>query len=332
MRFGSPRKDVLLDLAVLGWQEQGMGKVLVVGSSVVDLTFYTGRIPAVGETVTGKFVQGLGGKGFNQAVACALSGTATRFISALGPRDTDAFAPLFIQRLEALGIESALQFLPGQATGAAAISVGSRGENSIIVSLGANESLSPEFLDAHAQMFAGISALVMQFETNFRVIEHALRLTRQHSPQALTILNPAPALPDIPGAILKEVDLFTPNETELATISGHKILSDVDLPEACRRISGPKAILATLGERGCYYYKGETRRLFPAFRVNATDTSGAGDAFNGALASGWVSSGGNLDEAVRFASAVGAISVTRPGTSASMPQRDEVTQFLREHA
>jgi len=314
-----------------------MGKVLVVGSSVVDLTFYTARIPAVGETVTGRFAQGLGGKGFNQAVACALSGTPTTFVSALGPRDSDTFAPLFIEKLESLGIASALQRVSGCATGAAAISVGSHGENSIIVSLGANEKLTPAFLDENQNLFLNVSVLLMQFETNLGVIEHALKMIRRLSPGALTILNPAPALNDIPGAILREVDLLTPNESELATISGHAIHIDSDLTVACGKIQGPKAILATLGDKGCFYYRldstkgvAETKH-FPAFTVNATDTSGAGDAFNGALASGWVSSRGKMDEAIRFASAVGAISVTRPGTSASMPSLHEAQKFLSEN-
>ncbi len=305
-----------------------MKNILVVGSSVVDLTFYTDRIPGVGETVTGRFQQGLGGKGFNQAVASALSGATTRFISAVGPLETDAFSPLFAARLRQLKVEFALEEIKDAATGAAAISVDAKGQNNIIVSLGANQKLSPSFLDRHASFFENVDVLLMQFETNFKVIEYALKKVREKSPHAFTVLNPAPALTDIPREILNHVDLLTPNETELEIISGHKIKTDADLAVACSKITGPKAILATLGEKGCYY--SATHKFYPAHKVLATDTSGAGDAFNGGLAAGWVRSGGNLQEAIRFASAVAAISVTRPGTSASVPTEAETLAFMAQ--
>ena len=318
-----------------------MSHVLVVGSTVVDLSFYTDRIPVVGETVTGRFVQGLGGKGFNQAVASALSGASTRFVSAVGPLDQDAFSPLFRDRLKTIGIQTALEPIAGEATGAAAISVDRQGKNNIIVSLGANDHLSPDFLDRHQDFFRDVGVLLLQFETNLKVIEHALTLARRLSPGVMTILNPAPARTDIPGAIMDQVDLFTPNETELELISGHKIHRDEDLLVACAKIKGPKAILATLGEKGCFYYPSSggpvsvpqiktESKFFPAFKVKATDTTGAGDAFNGALAAGWVESHGDLSQAIRFASAVAAISVQRPGTSGSMPKQQEVVDFLQQ--
>lgn len=305
-----------------------MGKVLVVGSSVVDLTFYTARIPAVGETVSGRFAQGLGGKGFNQAVASARSGTQTRFISALG---NDAFQESFKNKLKELGIESALETIPGAATGAAAISVDRQGRNNIIVALGANDLMSPAFLEKNRSFFQGIGVLLLQFETNLEVIETALKMARRESPHALTILNPAPALPEIPSSILGDVDLLTPNETELEVISGRKIRSEEELQEACAAVPVHGAILATLGEKGSYYYKKQSgdiiARRHPAFTVEAVDTTGAGDAFNGGLA-GALAQTGELPGAIRFASALAAISVTRPGTSASMPTRSEIIEFL----
>lgn len=306
-----------------------MNPVLVVGSSVVDLTFYADRIPVVGETVTGRFVQGLGGKGFNQAVASAKAGAPTQFLSAVGPDETDAFTPLFRSRLKELSIPHSLESVPGQATGAAAISVDRQGRNNIIVSLGANESLSPAFLESQAASFVGISVLLLQFETCFEAVSKALQLARAKSPKALTILNPAPALADVPAELLAQVDLLTPNETELAALAGREVRDEKDVLEACRKIQGPGAILATLGEKGCYYYRRGEGRAFPAFPVEAKDTSGAGDAFNGGFAAGWSLTHGDLDRSIRYASAVAALSVTRPGTSASMPTREEVEAFLR---
>lgn len=307
-----------------------MAKVLVVGSSVVDLTFYAPRIPVVGETLTGKFVQGLGGKGFNQAVAARLSGGVdTAFVSALG---ADAFAPSFQDRLRELGISVALDSFKSHATGAAAISVDEQGRNSIIVALGANAELSPRFIDEHAHLFDGVAVALAQFETNLEVVEHAFRLVRKRSPEARLVLNPAPAIAPLPTSLLELVDFFTPNETELEIIAGRKIRSEEDLWQACASIPVRGAVLPTLGEHGCAYYrqtsKGVEREKLPAFSVRAIDTAGAGDAFNGGFAAGLLRTGGDWRKAARFGQAVAALSVTKPGTSASLPTLAEVEAFL----
>lgn len=309
-----------------------MSKVLVVGSSVVDLTFYTQRIPSVGETVTGKFSQGLGGKGFNQAVGSRLAGAPTVFVSALGE---DVFAGPFRSRLQDLGIESSIETVKDASTGTATISVDDSGRNSIIVALGANGRLSSEFLTLNEQLFENTRVLLLQFEVSLEVIDCALQLVRKKSPDCLTILNPAPALPKIPGSILENVDFLTPNETELELISGHKLRTSEDLKKVCEEIPIPSSILATLGDRGCFYFrrlpKGAETRALPAFGVNALDTSGAGDAFNGAFACGLLEHSGNWEKAAIFASAAAAISVTRPGTSASMASRPEIDLFLQRN-
>lgn len=308
-----------------------MGSVLVVGSTCVDLTFYVEAIPVVGQTVAGKFVQGLGGKGFNQAVASQLSGSTTKFITATGPMDQDPFAPLFARKLEELKIESALESVVDHVTGAAAISVDAQARNNVIVALGANDRLSPRFLDQQQGFLKDVDVLLLQFETNMEVIENALVQVKKANPYALTILNPAPAVKDIPASVLNLVDVLTPNETELEVISGQKTTTLEEVAAACKKIRGPKAILATLGEKGSFLClkEGETKH-YPAFSVQAIDTTGAGDAFNGGLASGWRRSKGNWDQAIEFASAVAALSVTRRGTSASMPAESEVLEFLQK--
>jgi ribokinase len=307
-------------------------RVLVVGSSVVDLTFYSQRIPSVGETVLGRFAQGLGGKGFNQAVGSALAGSPTSFISALGD---DVFAPAFKARLEELGVRHALDSRKGETTGAAAISVDENGRNSIIVALGANAKLEPAFLEKNAHLFDEAAVVLLQFESTLELVESALRLARERNPRVITILNPAPALPNIPASILERVDYLTPNETELEAISAVKLgreTFEADVRRACGEIPVRGAVLATLGERGCLYARRAGASLeseaLPAFPVKAIDTAGAGDAFNGAFASGLLAAGGDWRKAAVFASAAAAISVTRPGTSASMARREEIEGLL----
>ena len=304
-----------------------MAKVLVVGSSVVDLTFYAPKIPVVGETLKGRFVQGLGGKGFNQAVAARLAGAETTFISALGG---DAFGPAFRGRLQELGISSALAEFKSDATGAAAISVDEQGRNSIIVALGANERLSPAFLDQNAKSFEDVAVLLMQFETNLEVVEHAMKRVRERSPEAIIVLNPAPAITPLPKSLLEKVDYFTPNETELEAIAGVKIRPnhfEEDLWKACSSVP-VKAVLATLGEKGVAFFKAGLREKMAAYAVKAVDTAGAGDAFNGGFAAGLLRTGGDWKKAAQFGQAVAAISVTRPGTSASMPTQAEIERML----
>jgi ribokinase len=304
-------------------------RVLVVGSSVVDLTFYTARIPSVGETLLGRFAQGLGGKGFNQAVGSALAGSPTSFISALGD---DLFAAPFQRRLQELGVSHALETLKGDSTGAAAISVDEAGRNSIIVALGANERLSPSFLAANEKMFDEAAVLLLQFETSLEIVDTALRLARKRNPNVITILNPAPALPKVSSEILSNVDFLTPNESELEAISGCKLSAssfEADVARACAEVPVRGAVLATLGEKGCFHFKrgGESAAL-PAYRVKAIDTAGAGDAFNGAFASGLLSFGGEWRKAAQFATAAAGLSVTRPGTSASMARKSEIEDFM----
>lgn len=300
-----------------------MKKVLVVGSSVVDLCFYAERIPAVGETIAGRFQQGLGGKGFNQAVASALSGAPTSFLTALGQ---DSFAPVFRARLEELGIQHDVETVP-EATGAAAISIDKQGRNNIVVALGANEKMTPGFLESRKAFFDEAAVVLLQFETNLEVVGAALSLAKKAG--AFTILNPAPGIANLSPTLLKQVDMLTPNETELAIVSGRAAGSEKEITEAAASIQGPGAVLATLGEKGSLLYRAGDATRFPAFKVETIDTTGAGDAFNGGLAAGLLRHKHEMPAAIRFATAVAALSTTKPGTSASMPSLTAVESFLR---
>lgn len=329
-------------------------KILVVGSSVVDLTFYTKSLPKVGETLKGEFQQGLGGKGFNQAVAAARAGASVRFLSALGPLDVDPFAKLFISRAEALMIDARFQFIEGYSSGAAAISVDESGQNQIIVSLGANEKLSSEFLEQNSDFFSGVDIFLTQFEIPLSIISHSIQMIRKYSPRAKVILNPAPAFSDIPGEILREVDFLTPNETELQCLSDLPTGSKEEIRSATSKwlqkcgADKPRAIIVTRGESGSLFLNcsthlksNENEKLesqeieFKAHLVKALDTAGAGDAFNGSFAAGLQKSlqksQGKLKEAIQYANVFSALSVTKRGTSASMPEHSEVVDFLYEN-
>jgi ribokinase len=300
-----------------------MKRVLVVGSSVVDLCFYSERIPAVGETITGRFQQGLGGKGFNQAIASARASAPTSFLSALG---CDSYAPLFRERLKELGVEQDVEEIPEAATGAAAISIDKQGRNNIIVALGANEKMSARFLESRKAFFEKAGIVLLQFETNLEIVDCALTLAKKCG--AITILNPAPGIANLSPALLRKVDFLTPNETELAIVSGCAANTDAEIEAASAAIQGPGAILATLAEKGSMLWRAGDAARFPAFRVNTIDTTGAGDAFNGGFAAGLLEHSNDLPKAIRFATALAALSTTKPGTSASMPSRPEIEQFL----
>lgn len=312
-----------------------MKNILVVGSTVVDLTFYTSHHPKVGETALGKFEQGLGGKGFNQAISASLTGSATRMLSAVG---NDVFAQGFSKRLDDLKIFHVFERVSNEATGAAAITVDSEGRNSIVVALGANDKLSPTFLRKNEKFFDEISILLLQFETNLESIECAVELTKKKNPEALILLNPAPAKFRIPDQLFNKLDFITPNENELEILSGQGEINFDNLQEiqrACEIIAGDRVcVLATLGRRGCFFYNHgnkkfqETTEHIPAFAIKSVDTTGAGDAFHGAFASGLSHWPTDWKRAAVFASAAAALSITRPGTSASFSTRIEVEKFL----
>jgi ribokinase len=271
----------------------------------------------------GTFAQGLGGKGFNQAVACNKAGTEAKLISAMG---NDLYAKSFINRLQELSLPHAIESTDA-ATGAAAISVDDDGRNSIIVALGANEKLSSSFIHSQSGLFQNAGVLLMQLETNLAAIETAITIAKNANPNICCILNPAPALPELPNAILSRLDFLTPNESELEIITGKKIQSLNDIPTMTQNIPYAKNWLVTLGDKGsCLITADKKVTWIQTPKVTATDTAGAGDAFNGAFAAGLIRFQFDFVKAARFASHAAAISVTRKGTSASTATFDEIKQ------
>ena len=310
--------------------------VLIVGSSNMDLNIYSERFPNPGETVTGGiFKQFLGGKGANQAVASARAGSKTRFIGKIG---TDAFGDQMISQLksEGINIEHVLRD-SNESSGVAFILIDNNGENMISVAPGANFNLTFEDVQENKEIIKKAKTLVVQMEIPLITIEKIFKIAGQGN--CIKILNPAPLKP-IKHSILNDVDILVPNEGELFRL--HSLLNLKDLKgekkekiiQASRNISeyGVDIIITTLGSRGAIIYDAKKDKIsdVPALRVQAVDTVGAGDCFNGVLAS-MLNQGENLIKSVKYASAAASIAVTRKGAQASLPYLSEIKEQYKEY-
>lgn len=311
--------------------------VVVVGSFVQDLTFRCDAFPRPGETLVGQFATGPGGKGSNQAVAAARAGAPTAFLGAVGRDVFGAGARAFHL---AEGIDCRMVEKADLPTGTAGILVNAQGQNQIVVALAANGALSPADVDAHGDVLRGAAVVVTQLEANLEAAGHALRLARAAGVR--TLLNPAPMRPDLDRALLGLADLLVPNETEFAALvnllglRGKEPFAESDLaalPFAelhglCREFGVP-ALVVTLGSRGCFVSTAEGFEHLPAVPgIVAVDTTGAGDAFVGALAAALAETPGDLSRAARFANVAAALSVTRFGTAPAMARREEIVARL----
>lgn len=296
-------------------------RIVVLGSFNADLVSYVPRLPSRGETVAGtRFVTGPGGKGSNQAVAAARLGAQVTFIARVG-QDSLSEIGLTLWREE--GIDTSfISRDPAAATGVASIFVEEDGHNVIVVTLGANNELRPAQVDEAEAAIAAADVLLVQLESPLDTVAYALRTAKKHGVR--TVLNPAPAQ-QLPAALLQYVDILTPNEHELT------LVAQAQTTEAATQAilnAGVGTVIVTFGKRGAgFATKDGTGGLIPAYTVEAVDTVGAGDAFCAALAVG-LAEGKSIEEAIRFANAAAAISVTRPGAAASMGRRAEVEALI----
>ncbi len=305
-------------------------RIVVVGSINLDLVAATQRIPIAGETVAGlSFRTFPGGKGANQAVAAARLGGAVSMIGKLGE---DAFGVQLRESLEESGVDTdAVDVVPGSSSGVALITTDPQGENAITVVAGANAQLSPADLDANINLIRSAGILLTQLETPLETVEYLAAIAAQE--RIPLMLDPAPAR-FLSPSLLKSVDWLTPNETETCILFGRgpQELSEDWIEEAADDLlgCGSRNVILKLGDRGCYVALSDgTRQLVPAYSVKAVDTTAAGDAFNGAFAVALMNGRDPLESA-SWASAVAAISVTRPGAQASMPTSSEVDRFLED--
>lgn len=298
------------------------GKIVDVGSINMDLVVRSPHLPAPGETILGSsFATFPGGKGANQAVAAARLGGQVAMIGRVG---ADGFGEELLAGMARDGIDTrAIQRDPDAPTGVALITVDEKAENTIIVVSGANWHVSPEEVAAHEDLFDGAAILMLQLETPVEASRKAVELAHKHGMKV--VLNPAPAR-DLDADFLRQIDYLTPNEGELLRLTGES-----DFQAAIRKACaiGVGALVVTMGEQGALLVDESGQHPVPAFKVIPVDTVAAGDGFVGAFTVA-LSEGKTALEAVRWACAAAAISVTRKGAQPSLPARAEVESFLAE--
>ncbi|MBS4538845.1 ribokinase [Clostridium sp. D2Q-11] len=301
-----------------------MSDILVIGSLNMDLVTVTNRMPTVGETIIGKrFDQIPGGKGANQAAAMArLNGNVTM----IGRVGEDLFGKALIESLKKDGVN--VNFIKEDkklSTGIATITVDGDGNNSIIVIPGANYGVDKDDIDENINLFNKSKIVLSQLEIPIDTVEYCLKIAKENG--NYTILNPAPAKV-LSYNLIKNIDLLTPNETELEIISGMKINNFDDVIKASKLLidKGVKELIVTLGSEGSLYINKDIEKKFNAYKVDAVDTTAAGDSFNGGIVVS-VIEGKSMDEAIDFASKVGALTVMKEGAQSSLPYRDEIDNF-----
>lgn len=298
-------------------------RILVIGSSNTDMTVRSATLPKPGETVLGgDFRMGPGGKGANQAVAARLLGGEVTFVCKLG---RDMFGEGASKHYESCGLDTSKILWSDKPSGVALITVDSKAENSIVVASGANADMTVSDIDSVADIIKSSGILLLQLEIPMDAVVHAAEIAYNAGVQV--VLNPAPAAV-LPAELLKCVSILIPNETEASAISGIDINNFETAAAAAERLKGMgvREVIITMGSRGSVVCDGDCT-FVPAVKVNAVDTTAAGDTFCGGVCVA-LSEGKDLLEAVKFATAASSIAVQRPGAQDSIPKRYEVDKLL----
>lgn len=302
--------------------------VLVIGSANMDMVVKTSHFPSPGETILGESFQMFsGGKGANQAVASARLGTKTIFIGRFG---TDIFKDRLFESMNKDKVDLSGCFIDQTTpTGIALITVDSKGENQIVVVSGSNMLLTPVDIEQSLEYFKSSRVVLTQLEIPVETVLKTAELSKDNG--CTFILNPAPAVKQLPERLFSLTDVITPNEGELEIMTGIAVSSIDDVKKASLLLieKGVKKVICTMGEKGSALVTKESLILVKARKVSAVDTTGAGDAFNGALAKA-LSDGYKDQKAVEFASIAASVSVTRMGAQSSMPSMEEVLGLIKE--
>ena len=285
----------------------------------------TDHLPVPGETVTGgEFFVYQGGKGANQAVAAARLGSRVSLIANIGD---DIFGRQSLESIKAEGIDvSGLTIEPNKASGVALISVDRHGENCIAVAPGSNATLLPQNLQRSLPLIKEASIVIMQLEIPMETINYVAELCKTHG--ITLILNPAPAC-FLPDALFPNINIITPNEKEAEMLTGIEVKDRASATEAAivLKNKGVGIVIITMGKQGALIVTDEYEEMIPSLVVDAVDSTGAGDVFNGALSVA-IAEGKEMTEAIKFACKAAAISVTRLGAQSSAPSRKEVELYL----
>jgi ribokinase len=287
-------------------------RIAVIGSNMVDLVTYVKRMPVRGETVEApSFEMGHGGKGANQAAAAAKLGASVVMVTAVGD---DLFADATIRNLGELGIDTRyVKRVRGKSSGVAPIMVEPSGENSILIVKGANADLSPADIEAAGDVLKTSDLILLQLEIPLETVYAAIAFGKRHGVR--TVLNPAPATPELDPEKVRDVSFFVPNETELAILTGAPVETEAQIAAAARSLidKGVGTVVVTLGARGALLATATDAHRIEPFPVSPVDTTGAGDAFVGSFAR-YFAGGLGLEGALRQAARYAADSVTRRGT------------------
>ncbi len=302
-----------------------MNKVTVIGSINLDTNLRVAQMAKPGETIHAKeHYSAAGGKGANQAVAAARSGCAVSFVGAVGD-DAPGKEMLALLKKENINLDGVKE-VADESTGQAFITVDDSGQNSITIYSGANYAFDQDDIEQNSDLIAASDFVVAQFETPIEATIQGFKIAHQNN--AKTILNPAPAITEIPAELLQVTDIIIPNETEAATITGVEVVDEKSAKKAADKLHelGVSAVIITIGDKGAFYDFQDEQGLIPAFKVKAVDTTAAGDTFIGAMTSILKPDFSNLSDAITFANKASSLTVQGYGAQPSIPTKEEVEQ------
>jgi ribokinase len=303
-------------------QVSSKSKVVVVGSLNMDLVVQVQELPKEGETLLGiAMSENPGGKGANQAVAI---GKLQASVSMIGRIGKDAHGSSLLDSLQKASVDTQYILESAAPTGIALVTVDGHGNNHIIVVPGANYELAAEDIEQQRAAIEQCEIVVLQLEVPMATVAYTLQLAKQLG--KTTILNPAPAQP-LSQDLLQYVDLLVPNEHELQSLSGIEVVDEASLKEAANALleQGVQALIVTLGGAGCCYIDRDRFTMYPTVKIQAVDTTAAGDSFIGGFVTGYVQHR-DIDAAIAQAQKAAAITVTRHGAQVSLPTWDELQQ------